>query len=196
MIAAHANVASNDSMLTIRVTSGGKIQAYVGSALKLLQENPVTQSVLLCAQGNAVAKAVTVAEITKRRLRGLHQNTQIGSVRTDESDGNDASAATRSEATISIILSLQQLDVMQPGYQPPLSGEELDAAWIFDDHGGSDSIQQESAKRHRTRSRSKRQRGTPDAAQRADVLHLEAEKGSVGESSLPMLIDQDPVMVE
>ena len=57
------------------------------------------------AEGDAVAKAVSVAEIVKRRLRGLHQNTQIGLA--DRTD--------RSTPTISITLSLTALDAAQPG---------------------------------------------------------------------------------
>lgn len=71
-----------------------------------------------------MCKAVSVAEITKRRLRGLHQNTQIGL---------REKAAGSAVPTITITLSLAQLDTSQPGYQPPLTDEELHAAWIFDE---------------------------------------------------------------
>lgn len=67
-----------------------------------MQNAPLT----IAAEGAAVAKAVSVAEITKRRLRGLHQNTQIGLV----------ADAARSTPTIAITLSLAALDTTQPGY--------------------------------------------------------------------------------
>ena len=86
----------------------------------------------ICATGAAVGKAVSVAEITRRRLRGLHQNTQIGLQARAE---GDRSAPT---PTLAITLSLTPLDSSLPGYQPPLSEEELRAAWIFEE---SDAVQ-------------------------------------------------------
>jgi DNA-binding protein len=65
-------------------------------------------SVQLQAEGPAVSKAVTVAEIVKRRLRGVHQSTQIG-VSGSVGDGR------RLRPRISITLSLSQLDPKQPG---------------------------------------------------------------------------------
>ena len=73
-----------------------------------------------------------MAEITRRRLRGLHQNTQIGLQARAE---GDRSAPT---PTLAITLSLSPLDSSLPGYQPPLSEEELRAAWIFEE---SDAVQ-------------------------------------------------------
>jgi len=82
-----------------------------------------TAPLTIAAEGAAVAKAVSIAEITKRQLRGLHQNTQIGLV----------ADADRSTPKIAITLSLAPLDASLAGYQPPLSEDELHAAWIFDD---------------------------------------------------------------
>jgi DNA-binding protein len=86
----------------------------------------------ITAEGNAVCKAVSVAEIIKRRLRGLHQNTQIGLTKAAAAAASGASAAAAAP-TIAITLSTTPLDVSQPGYQPPLTDEELHAAWIFDE---------------------------------------------------------------
>lgn len=66
---------------------------------------------VLQAEGNSVSKAVTVAEITKRRLPGLHQNTQIG---LRPVDGESQSATDRTP-TIAILLSTAPLDATQPG---------------------------------------------------------------------------------
>ena len=70
-------------------------------------------------------KAVTVAEITKRRLRGLHQNTQIGLAPAAAATTAGASASSHPQPEISILLSLAPLDPSQPGYQPPLTDEEI-----------------------------------------------------------------------
>lgn len=106
--------AGRPAVTNIRVTSVGKVRSFVAGALEALSNGTVK----LHAQGPAVSKAVTVAEIAKRRLRGLHQNTQIGLAETAEE-----SAA--SQPAISIVLSLQPLDPSQPGYQPPLTDEEM-----------------------------------------------------------------------
>ena len=112
----------------LRVTTGGKLRLYVSRALEALPVRAHTQQPLnfsaraqcytsraclvqnapltIAAEGAAVAKAVSVAEITKRRLRGLHQNTQIGLV----------ADAARSTPTIAITLSRAALDTTQPGY--------------------------------------------------------------------------------
>ena len=68
----------------VRITTAGKVQNYVGYVLSVLdpghEHDPVGRScgcgmVQLRAAGPAVNKAVTVAEIVKRRLDGLHQVT-------------------------------------------------------------------------------------------------------------------------
>ena len=87
------------------------------------------EAITIVAEGATVCKAVTVAEITKRRLRGLHQNTQIGMTST----ANQVLPAP----TIAITLSLEPLDPTLPGYQPPLTDDEMLAAWIFDDEMAS-----------------------------------------------------------
>lgn len=88
----------------------------------------------ITAEGNAVCKAVSVAEIIKRRLRGLHQNTQIGLTEAAAAAASASGASAAAAApTIAITLSITPLDVSQPGYQLPLTDEELHAAWIFDE---------------------------------------------------------------
>ena len=101
----------------VRVTASGSLRAYVAYALGALRERGEPQ-VTLRAAGKAVSKAVTVAEIAKRRLRGLHQNTQIALAEAAEE-------GAASQPAISIVLSLQPLDPSRPGYQPPLTDEEM-----------------------------------------------------------------------
>jgi DNA-binding protein len=75
------------------------------------------------AQGMGIAKAVTVAEITKRRLRGLHQNTQISLLSNashDSAGGEAASAASKADVpAIVITLSMLPLDPTEPGCTGP-----------------------------------------------------------------------------
>ena len=154
-MAASASAPSAMDEQTLRVSSGGKLRAYVDRALEVLpvRARPAARASLrrvralspatplpdslaqhaplrICATGAAVSKAVSVAEIARRRLRGLHQNTQIGLQARAEGH--------RSDPTLAITLSLSPLDSALPGYQPPLSEEELRAAWIFEE---SDAVQ-------------------------------------------------------
>ena len=114
MAAATGKEATAVGSSDIRVTSVGKVRSFVADALAALPNGAVK----LHAQGPAVSKAVTVAEIAKRRLRGLHQNTQIGLA-------EPAEEGAASQPAISIVLSLQPLDPSRPGYQPPLTDEEM-----------------------------------------------------------------------
>ena len=74
-----------------------------------------------------------MAEITKRRLRGLHQNTQIGLAPAAAATTAGASASSHPQPEISILLSLAPLDPSQPGYQPPLTDEEILNACVDDE---------------------------------------------------------------
>eukprot|EP00051_Salpingoeca_urceolata_P029669 m.490599 g.490599 ORF g.490599 m.490599 type:complete len:168 (-) comp28378_c0_seq1:73-576(-) len=127
----------------VRVASHGKVRQYVKQALATLTgdiADPEAESdaaaasmieaatcVAFVASGGAVTKAVSCAEIVKRRLSGLHQvNTIFYSNVVDVWEPNEATAglesirAVRHVPSIRIILSRDALDPTVPGYQPPL----------------------------------------------------------------------------
>merc|ERR1712039_1147607 len=77
------------------------------------------------ASGNALTKAVTAAEVIKRRFKGLHQVTSLGTVEiVDEyeplEEGLDKVTDTRNVSTIEITLSKDALDSSNKGYQAPI----------------------------------------------------------------------------
>merc|ERR1719262_1964639 len=81
--------------------------------------------VVIKATGNAVSKAVTSAEIIKRRFKGLHQITNIGSTEiVDEyeplEEGLDKVTQTRNLPFLEITLSKDALDTNDKGYQAPI----------------------------------------------------------------------------
>merc|ERR1712083_349402 len=81
--------------------------------------------VVIKASGNALTKAVTSAEVIKRRFKGLHQITALGSVDiVDEyeplEEGLEKVSDTRTVSTIEITLSKDALDTANKGYQPPI----------------------------------------------------------------------------
>jgi len=68
------------------------------------------------------------AEIIKRRIIGLHQDTKIGSVDMADTweplqEGLNRLETTRHVSVIMITLSTEPLDVKASGYQPPLPPE-------------------------------------------------------------------------
>ena len=97
---------------TVRISAGGSNHGYVNRLLSALPHESVA---CVTARGPAVAKAVTVAEITKRRMRGLHQSTQIGLATSSCDDHGPSSATGELAPTIRIVLSVQPLDASLPG---------------------------------------------------------------------------------
>jgi len=108
----------------IRLTAQGSISAYVsraGTVFNELEKNHV----LLKATGSALTKAVTTAEVIKRRFKGLHQITTIGSLEITDTyepleEGLEIVHDTRSVPFIEITLSKEALDTSDLGYQPPI----------------------------------------------------------------------------
>lgn len=108
----------------VRITSMGRMTNYVNYAAKLLGEEE-KKTIKIKATGNAIAKAVTLAEIVKRRFKGLHQITKCGStVITDQyvsgQDNNEHVVQEKTVSFIDILLSKEQLDTKDTGYQAPL----------------------------------------------------------------------------
>ena len=127
-MASSSAAAASAAPAELRVASGSKIQSCVARALETLARAPLR----ITAEGNAVCKAVSVAEIVKRRLRGLHQNTQVGLAGGGAAGGGAEEGVPRAAPAIVIVLSLAPLNPSEPGYQPPLSAAELEAAWLDD----------------------------------------------------------------
>lgn len=99
------------------------------------------RQVVFSGSGRAVTKTITCAEIMKRKLGGLHQLTKLcyKGVRevweSQDSRGNSVGTAGtgsgeltvhRTVPSISILLSKDPLDPLEPGYQPP---ETLTVLW-------------------------------------------------------------------
>jgi DNA-binding protein len=83
--------------------------------------------------GRAINKAVTIAEILKRKMP-LHQINQLSSLEMVDvyeplEEGLDVVTSRRYVSCIKITLSLSQLDVNHAGYQPPLPMEDIGMAY-------------------------------------------------------------------
>merc|ERR1711877_113208 len=86
--------------------------------------------ILITGTGNAITKAVQLAEVTKRRIKGLHQITSLSSTEiVDEyeplEEGLDMVTDTKTLSCIEIKLSMEPLDTADKGYQAPLPKSEV-----------------------------------------------------------------------
>ncbi|RVW48838.1 Ribonuclease P protein subunit p25-like protein [Vitis vinifera] len=102
-----------------------------------------SDEIALKAMGRAINKTVMIAELIKRRIAGLHQNTSIGS--TDITDmwepleeGLLPLETTRHVSVIAITLSKKELDISSTGYQPPIPADQV-RPWTEYDYEGEGS---------------------------------------------------------
>ncbi|XP_021898611.1 uncharacterized protein LOC110815236 isoform X2 [Carica papaya] len=126
----------------IRITTQGRMRNYITYATTLLQEKG-SNEIALKAMGRAINKTVMIAELIKRRIAGLHQNTSIGS--TDITDmwepleeGLLPLETTRHVSVITITLSKKELDTSSTGYQPPIPADQV-KPWNEHDYDGEGS---------------------------------------------------------
>ncbi|KAH7525097.1 hypothetical protein FEM48_Zijuj06G0188900 [Ziziphus jujuba var. spinosa] len=125
----------------IRITTQGRMRNYITYATTLLQEKG-SNEIALKAMGRAINKTVMIAELIKRRIAGLHQNTAIGS--TDITDmwepleeGLLPLETTRHVSVITITLSKKELDTSSTGYQLPIPADQVKPWTEYDYEGGN-----------------------------------------------------------
>jgi len=126
------NINNNDDQIMsceVRITQQGKPRNYISYAMKLFADN--SDKIVLKAMGRAINKAVTIAEILKRKMP-LHQCNALSSVEMIDifeplEEGLDRVESRRYVSCMQITLSktLEGIDVNDVGYQPPLPPEEM-----------------------------------------------------------------------
>uniref|UniRef100_A0A8C7X4H1 Ribonuclease P/MRP 25 subunit-like n=1 Tax=Oryzias sinensis TaxID=183150 RepID=A0A8C7X4H1_9TELE len=124
----------------LRVKDGSKIRNLLRFALSRMEAKPrggeedeggqrahaACPQMVFTASGKAVSKAITCAEIVKRRVKGLHQVTRLLHSTVVEvweplepAAGLDSLNVSRKLPAVWILLSREPLDSSQPGYQAP-----------------------------------------------------------------------------
>ncbi|KAL6493008.1 hypothetical protein OROGR_032767 [Orobanche gracilis] len=123
----------------IRITSQGRMRSYITYALTLLQEKG-SDDLVFKAMGRAINKTVTIVELIKRRIVGLHQITTIQS--TDITDtwepleeGLQTLETIRKVSMVTITLSKKELDKTNIGYQPPIPADQVKVSTELDYEG-------------------------------------------------------------
>lgn len=117
-------------VLEMRVKEGSKIRNLMGFSMARMQDGAALRQVVFSGSGRAVTKTITCAEIMKRKMPGLHQISRLqyrGLREVWESrEGGDAQVTVhRTLPSISILLSKDPLDPLEPGYQPPEDPQDL-----------------------------------------------------------------------
>ncbi|XP_027092288.1 uncharacterized protein LOC113748941 [Coffea eugenioides] len=113
----------------IRITSQGRMRSYITYAMSLLQEKG-SEEIVFKAMGRAINKTVTIVELIKRRIVGLHQITSITSTDINDTwepleEGLLPLQTTRHVSMITITLSKKELDTSSLGYQPPIPADQV-----------------------------------------------------------------------
>ncbi|XP_014241498.1 ribonuclease P protein subunit p25-like protein [Cimex lectularius] len=108
------------NVLWMQVRGGSKIRNLLDVALKAYENE--SRDVLWTASGPAVGKAVTCAEIVKRKFKGVHQFNHICYRRCEEYwepkiSGLDRLVVNRDVPMIHILLSHEAINEGAPGYQ-------------------------------------------------------------------------------
>ncbi|XP_076232435.1 ribonuclease P protein subunit Rpp25 [Calliopsis andreniformis] len=105
--------------LLMRVKSGTKIRNVLGYALK---EFPNYENVVWTSAGCGIGKAISCAELFKKKQKGLHQITKLRYVQSQKSKAenkNGASVEQRHVPEVYILLAKEIKDTSEPGYQGP-----------------------------------------------------------------------------
>ncbi|XP_073146091.1 uncharacterized protein [Henckelia pumila] len=123
----------------IRITSQGRMRSYISYAMNLLQEKG-SDEIVFKAMGRAINKTVTIVELIKRRIVGLHQIIAIQSVDIIDTwepleEGLQTLETTRKVSMVTITLSKKQLDKENIGYQQPIPIDQVKVATELDYDG-------------------------------------------------------------
>uniref|UniRef100_H2U5N2 Ribonuclease P/MRP 25 subunit-like n=1 Tax=Takifugu rubripes TaxID=31033 RepID=H2U5N2_TAKRU len=107
----------------VQVKDGSKIRNLLRFALSRLLP---CGHIVFTATGKGVSKAITCAEIMKRRVKGLHQLTRLLYATVSEvweplkpAAGLDSLSVSRKVPAVWILLCREAPDRSQPGYQAP-----------------------------------------------------------------------------
>lgn len=124
-----ASQSQSQSTSEVRITQQGKPRNYISYAMNLFDQG--FNQITLKAMGRAINKAVTIAEILKRKMP-LHQITSLSSCEIIDvfeplEEGLDVVESRRYVSCMVITLSKDGsgMDFNDIGYQPPLPPEEI-----------------------------------------------------------------------
>ena len=93
----------------IRVGAATRLAAALGYAYNVLEKDKEFDTIVLKGSGQAISVVVPLAELIRRRVKGLHQNTEITSVKIEEfrqpREGGEERSFVRNLIMLKITLS-------------------------------------------------------------------------------------------
>lgn len=124
----------------LRISAQGRMRNYISYAISLFQDKGVDE-IVLKATGRAINKTVMIAELIKRRIVDLHQNTSTGSIDLTDTwepleEGLLPIEMTRHVSIITITLSKKDLDSSSIGYQSPIPSDQVKPSPDFGEKEG------------------------------------------------------------
>ncbi|XP_033762054.1 ribonuclease P protein subunit p25-like protein [Pecten maximus] len=163
-----------NSGVEMKVTAGSKIRNLLGYSMKKIKE-PEVKQMTWNASGPAIPKAISCAEIMKRKNKSLHQITRLMNRRIEEYwepkvDGLDRLKVNRDIPAIYILLSKIPVDTADPGYQAPGS---LNTLW-------TSTPSQHSSPTPRKHGRDSNQQGSATGKRQRKGKHQKDNKNRTG----------------
>ena len=144
----------------IRVTSTTLISNYLRYINTLFTDKKL-ETIIIKSTGNAIGKAVNLAEVARRRFKGIHQIAEISTIEIEDEyepieEGLDVVKLKRRLTTLNITLTKKEpANKNLPGYMPPLPESEVQEYKEF--RSGKPEFQgQEGEDDYRGRRRSRR----------------------------------------
>lgn len=166
----NANVDATIEENEIRVTAQGKMRNYVAYAATIFSESK-SHTVVLKGMGRVINKTVSLAEILKRRVKGLYQLAEIGSIKVvDKKSGKgdeEPTEVVRLLSVIKIVLTTEPEDKAK--YQPPIDESMVEPM--------TTSLPKR-ARPNRSRNKAKKSdaKDVPEASERDDTKAAKAKR--------------------
>ena len=137
----------------IRVNRNIQARVFIDQVLEEFNTNN-KDTVTLSSLGEAITKSVTIAEIVKHRVKGLHQVNEISTIVIDDEyepieEGLDRMKVSRKLTCLQIVLSKKApKNKNVPGYQEPIPESEVNP-----DAGPEDDGRRQNNRRGKTQDR-------------------------------------------
>lgn len=110
----------------VRVKMNTRVASYLRYVYHTLEKDEEHyQSVVLKAAGRAISRLVPLAELIKRRIKGLYQDSRISSMTVTDT-GRNGEPIERRIVMLEVTLSKEPLDSGASGYQDPIDQDKVE----------------------------------------------------------------------
>lgn len=122
----------------VRIGNNSRVGAQVKYIISQFNDKDAKE-VILRTVGGAITKIITIAEVVKHRVKGIHQLNDIGTQVFEDiyeplEEGLDRLVFTRKVTSFTVTLSKVALDTAHYGYQEPIPEEEVEENFNVSEH--------------------------------------------------------------